>query len=243
MSDILPRISGTLSEQQQQELRTYADSLRIITKKEGGRRWKRSTLTESNALKMLPYIRELYTSRKPIEIPCFPGAKLDTMYLKWMGALQWFIEAPEVSQDLRNISAMVRSITRPKKDHASGTLIIGFTVPDAANYMSVGQTGMPLAIPTTQEKFVETPDEVEQRRRSSIDRQAAEIVSMARVEQGTQWKEDLIEWVQSGEAGVPFIRKNLVLTNDDVEWIKSFAQNAELMSEIKPNEIRLMKQE
>lgn len=242
MSDVLPRIAGTLSEEEQQKLRVLADSMRIIVTKQGERRWKRSTLTESNAMKMLPYIRELYSTRKPIEIPCFPGTKLDTMYLKWMGSLQWFIEADNVSQDLKNIAAMIRSITRPKKNHQDNTLIIGFTVPDAALYMSYGQTGLPLAIPTTQEKFAETPEETEHRK-SSVDRQASEIVAHARIEQGVQWKEDLIEWVQSGEAGIPFVKKGLVLTNDDVEFLKSFAQNADLVYEVKPDEIRMMKKD
>lgn len=237
MSSVLPNIASELPEDQRKQLEVYADTLRIINLKKGKERWPRSTYSEKNSIIMLPYIKEAAVRRRDFEIIPFPGATLTTMYLKWMGALQWLIAEPGVAQETKTLCALIRSITKARKDMERGVLIIRFLVTDPSLYIN-----SPGKLLIQDSQTPPSADAPHQDKKMPHDKEAEAILEQARMSQGIGWKEDMIEWVQSGDADVPFVKKGLVLTNDDVAFIQGLAKNAELLSEITHDTIRLMRQ-
>lgn len=236
-SSLLPKIADGLTEEQRQQLVTFAASVRIVAQKKGDVRWKRSTLSERTALQMLPYIRHAATYRKDFEIDIFPGANLNTMYLKWQGALQWMLESSTVDADTKTLVALIKSITRARKDAQRGKLIIRFLVSNPTAYI---ENPDPLAR-VQAAPAIPSESETGGSRETFVNKKAMDVLEQARTKQGISWKQELIEWCQSGDTDTPFIRKGLVLTAEDLDFVRALADNAELASEITHDTIRLMK--
>lgn len=250
MSSVLPAIAKGLSEEDQAKLIQYAETLRIVTKKKGKDRWPRSTYSEKNSFQMLPYIKAIAARRRDIEINIFPGANLQTMYLKWMGALQWYIESTGVDTDLKITAALIRATTKAKKDTERGVLLIRFVVDDPNlhfnNPSSVSTPFVPVEPDEIRDAPASTSEEAMHEvdaglRNSKVDTAAVDLLERSRALQGVEWKESLIEWCQSGDASTPFVLQGLVLTNDDVQFVRSLAENSGLMCEVNHSTIRLVK--
>lgn len=102
-----------------QQLIKLGQSLAYLRENRAQWRGKRSTLTRENAGEFRQYIETLAAS--PVEGVTIlrnqhRGVTLNTLYQKWMGALQWMIESKDTSPDQRQAAALIKTSYHAVKD-------------------------------------------------------------------------------------------------------------------------------
>jgi hypothetical protein len=165
-------------------------------------------------MQFMPYITKLMTSpAEGITIPRgeFPMCKLHTLYLKWMGALQWMIESAAAPEEHRNAAAVIRTSYVAREDKSGDCLRI---TPRTGSEQSTHKQAS-LAIKRVEKLRNDTPR--------------------------VAWKADFIEWCESGEDGVPFIRKKLALDGDDIDFVRNISDQNGWSCIVNINEIRVLK--
>ena len=55
------------------------------------------------------------------------------------------------------------------------------------------------------------------------------------------WKEALLEYITAGEAGVPFVQKDLALSVEDMEFVRALCEQNQWSHVVTVNEIRVVK--
>lgn len=200
------------------------------------RRWKRSTLCKSNTDTMMPWINLGITQMKDFEVPCFTGVSLSSMYQKWRGAIQYINESSEYDTDFKRKVALLDVITKTIRDEVRGVIRVRFTadpglyfenkLPEVGNLPPREKDGVKLT---------------QNRAKSKAQEQNLEVVNSVRLAQGTDWKAALIEWLSAGEASEPFIRKGMILTPEDIEFVKSLATTADLIYDVSMTHVRVSK--
>jgi hypothetical protein len=155
---------------------------------------------------MLPYVKYAAENMSDFEIPCFPGVRVNTMYLKWQGAIQYLIEDHFKDPVLQKLGALLKSLTIAKK--GNGCLVIRFKVADPTVYRDGVK---PRPADGTSPRIEPTDKTI----RSPLTKHAENIIAEARAATA-DWKTDLIDWIQSGDPDEPFIRKDLMLSEDDI---------------------------
>lgn len=209
---------------------------RLSDVKQLKRRWKRSTLSKSNTDSMMPWINLGITEMNDFEIPCFVGVSLSSMYQKWRGAIQYINESFDYATDFKRKVALLDVITKTIRDEERGVIRIRFTADPRLYFENkLPEVG---ALPPREKDGVKLS---QNRAKSKAQEQNIEVVNSVRAAQGTDWKAALIEWLSAGEASEPFIRKNMMLTVEDIEFVKSLATTADLVYEVSMTHIKLSK--
>lgn len=197
-----------------EQLATFNNALARVRNDVVHWRHKRSTLTYSNARLFLPYILALIENPADgIDIPQkdFPTAKLRTLYLKWMGALQYFIEAPDDEyKTQQQACAMIKA-----------TFVARLDVKN--NCLAVRPRG---AVDYSPKKHFN---------------KAYEVLRAMDSPKASEWKGVFLEWVASGEVGVPLVIKNLQLTEADVEFVRTMCEEQGWECSVNLLEIRAVK--
>jgi len=196
-------------------LKKFTSSLAHVRANRQTYRGRRSTLTYSNALHFVPYLIHLMENpAEGIVIPRsqFPTTKLITLYLKWQGALQYFVENKTGEHsDYQQAAALVKTSFIARIDAAADVLRI-------------------------------EPRTGHERTAKNTLRSAHAIVTKARHDTPrVEWKNDFLDWVAAGEVGIPFIRKGLALEAEDVEFVRSLSVDNGWDHDVTLNQIKVVK--
>lgn len=183
------------------------------------RTWKRSTLTQRAAEQMLPWINQLLQSPGEIlRIPhsAFPGNSPHTIYMKWKDSLIWFMQCDVgVTPEQKRAIAWIKAACKVARE--SGELLV---IPPNINARECG-----IIVNTKATSYV-----------------AKEAAAIVRQEQRANdgWKQEFVEFIQSGADGDTFHRKGL-FSPDDIQWVKGVLSSGEFASNVTISEIKVTK--
>lgn len=183
------------------------------------RTWKRSTLTARSAEQMLPWINQLLKAPGAVLVipySAFPGNSPHTIYMKWKDSLIWFLQCDVgVSPEQKRAVAWVK----------------------AACKVARGENELQIVPPNINAKACGIV--VTSVNNSHVAKQAEAIVRDAQLA-NEGWKQDFVDFIQSGADGDTFHRRG-VFSPDDLAWVRGITQGEGFAVKLEVSEIKVTK--
>lgn len=201
----------------EEQLRKWEDARSSLLNRR--RTWKRSTLTPRAAQQMLPWINSLLNAPGAILVipySAFPGNSPHTIYMKWKDSLIWFMQCDVgITEEQKRAIAWIKAACRVAREQDSLRI-----VPPNIDVKASGIV-------------------VNSKMNSYVAREAEAIVRSAQA--ATEgWKQEFVEFIQSGADGETFIRKG-VFSPDDLRWVEGVTNGGEFARKLGVGEIRITK--
>lgn len=199
----------------EEQMRRFADALAFARKNQAMLRGKRSTLSLVNTESFRPFFEQLIEDpTKGLVIDrkmCFPNASLHTLYLKWQGAVQFLVESKIVDEEQRRLGSLIKTSFIAREDAESDALVVS---------LRHGRE--------------RTPKRAQEKAQRIVDRSRTAAPS-------TEWKNAFLEWASGGEVGVPFMRTDVALSSDDIEFVRSLCEQNEWEHDVCFTKIKTIK--
>lgn len=189
------------------------------------RTWKRSTLNPRNAVRMMHWIDRLIETWQPITIRAkdYGVGSVNTIYAKWLDAIRWVIEHPQdYSRDFYSAVCLIKSMTRIVRTlDAIEIHPITTDMPDPIRRVTVKEGGPAKVMAAAKQ-------EVQQR--------------IQETKTTSPWKEQFMEWLSHGDAETPLLITGILLTPDEMEFVRAIARDNGWPHEVQPTKIKVIKQ-
>lgn len=167
-------------------------------------RTARSTLTPVVAAEMRPYYDAAIKTGQPITIRYdeFPRCAPATLYRKVLDGIKWLITMDELQNN---------PLCTAEQRGAYAKLRLNWKIAITDEGIDIHPDKFRVAMQTVAE-------------RRNIVEQAVEQHMKEHALATTQWKEELMKFLQESTSGAVFSREHVALTHDEVEWLQNVCE-------------------